>query len=324
MINDQNLFRHLTRGPGRPQVVLYGNGLERTEGQPGWGKLLNALRAPGVAELADGDPRWNIPFPLLYQLLSTPVPAPPTLSRDDVEAEERRLRDGLSKLASGHVALLDRLPALGADHVLTTNYTYCLERTFLPRRDFSAGRARTAARFCLLPQRKGRPWSETCYRLHTGYIAENADGSLVGLWHIHGEASVPRGVVVGHDRYGRLLARIQDCCPRRYRGRPQDAIRRAFSSWPDLFLFGDVYVVGLGLETCETDLWWLLRRKQRERYADGRVYFFDNDEGHELRDGLLEAHGVAINHGVVKVPGKYEAFYRAALDRIGGLIQQNR
>jgi hypothetical protein len=141
MINDPRLFRHRTRGAGRPQVVLCGNGLERAEGQPGWGELLNALRAPGVPELADGDPRWDLPFPLLYQLLSTPVPAPPTLSRDDVEAEERRLRDGLSRLSSGRVALLDALPGLRADHVLTTNYTYCLERSFLPVDAGAGGRA---------------------------------------------------------------------------------------------------------------------------------------------------------------------------------------
>ena len=325
MINDPKLFRHRTRGAGRPQVVLCGNGLERAEGQPGWGELLNALRAPGVPELADGDPRWDLPFPLLYQLLSTPVPAPPTLSRDDVEAEERRLRDGLSRLSSGRVALLDRLPGLCPDHVLTTNYTYCLERSFLPGRDFSFGRARTASRFCLLgPREDGRPRSETCYRLHTGYLASNADGSPVGLWHAHGEVSVPRGVVVGHDRYGRLLARAQACCDRRYGGGSKEPAARAYSSWPELFLFGDVYVVGFGMETCEADMWWLLRRKQRERYADGRVYFFDNGGGGGLRDRLLEAHGVAINSGVERVPGDYGAFYRAALDRIGELICQNR
>ena len=326
MINDPTLFRHRTRGAGRPQVVLYGNGLERVEGQIGWGELLNVLRAPGVDELVDGDARWQIPFPLLYQLLATPVPARPTLTRDDVEDEGRRLRDGLSRLGSGHVELLDRLPALGADHVLTTNYSYCLEKSFLPGRDFSKGRARTAARFCLLaPGDDGRTRSETCYRLHTGYSASNADGSAVGLWHVHGEVSVPDGVVVGHDRYGRLLGRIQECCSaRRYRGRPGGAELRAFTSWPELFLFGDVYVVGLGLETCETDLWWLLRRKQRERYADGRVYFFDNGVGHGLRDRLLVSHGVAINSGVKKVPGDYAAFYERALDRIGALIRENR
>jgi hypothetical protein len=56
-------------------------------------------------------------------------------------------------------------------------------------------------------------------------------------------------------------------------------------------------------------MWWLLRRKQRERYADGRVYFFDNGGGGGLRDRPLEAHGVAINGGVERGPGEYSAFW---------------
>lgn len=83
-------------------------------------------------------------------------------------------------------------------------------------------------------------------------------------------------------------------------------------------------MVDFRLEICETDLWWLLRRKQRKRYADERVYFFENDEGHGLRDRLLESHGAAINNGVDKVPGDYAAFYERGLDRIGELIQVNR
>ena len=43
----------------------------------------------------------------------------------------------------------------------------------------------------------------------------------------------------------------------------------------ELFLFGDVYVIGFGFEQCEFDLWWLLRRKQREHYGDGKVFFYD-------------------------------------------------
>lgn len=31
----------------------------------------------------------------------------------------------------------------------------------------------------------------------------------------------------------------------------------------------------LWIYQCEFDLWWLLRRKQRDHYGDGRVYFYD-------------------------------------------------
>lgn len=78
----------------------------------------------------------------------------------------------------------------------------------------------------------------------------------------------------GHDRYGRLLKRIEVACGKqRYSGKSNEIVDRNFHSWPELFLYGDVYIVGLNLSESEFDLWWLLRRKQRERYADGKVFF---------------------------------------------------
>ena len=318
-------FKCPSRGMGRPQIVLYGNGLERVEGQQSWEDLLNSLCANGTTELTKNDSRLNIPFPLLYQLLSTPHPAPSTLTMQDINDEEKRLKEGLSRLSSNRLTLLDKLTKLNADHIFTTNYSYCLERSFFTESDFSKSRVRTNKRFCLLPGRNGKQYCETYYRLHTGYLAHNDDGSKVGLWHIHGEMTVPKGVIVGHDRYGRLLGRIQDCCAsHRYRGKAENTVLQSLTSWPEIFLFGDVYIVGFGFYTCETDLWWLLRRKQREQHADGKVYFFTNDTGNNDRDELLKAHGVQINDGVNKCGGDYEEFYRNALSRIEELINTNR
>ena len=319
-------FRYPPTGAGRPQVLLIGNGLERTEGQPDWWALVDSMRHPKRASLSEKE-RDALPFPLLYQLLSTPEPAPPRMDAAAVTAEEKRLAEGLSKLRHLSNPLLDRLPTLGADHILTTNYSYCLEAAFFPRLDFTRSTSRSAKRFCLLPPREdGKRPRETAYRLHTGYAARNADGGSVGLWHIHGEVSVPRGVVVGHDRYGRLISRMVAVCGAETPHR-RETERRAFRSWPELFLFGDVYVLGQGFALCEHDLWWLLRRKQRERYADGRVYFYDNgDESRpdvRLRRQLLEAHGVLVDPDRVRDPN-YTAFYRAAMDAIAARIQANR
>ena len=41
--NTISAFRYPPSGKGRPQVLLIGNGLERTEGQPDWDALLDAL-----------------------------------------------------------------------------------------------------------------------------------------------------------------------------------------------------------------------------------------------------------------------------------------
>ena len=100
-----------------------------------------------------------------------------------------------------------------------------------------------------------------------------------------------------------------------------------FRSWPELFLFADVYIVGLGLGVSEFDLWWLLRRKQREENADGRVYFYTNDAGkseYRDRDLMLRALGVIVNPDGIKQQESHEKFYQAALKSIQKRIKANR
>ena len=78
------------------------------------------------------------------------------------------------------------------------------------------------------------------------------------------------------------------------------------------------------------DLWWLLRRKQREEKATGRVYFYTNDtdkprkRDYRDRDLMLSALGVQINPGSVKKGTDYDRFYEQAMDDIGRRIATNR
>ena len=319
-------FLHANKGKGRPQILLIGNGLERgKDGQPEWSALVNALRAPGREPITDEE-KEKIPFSLLYQLVSTPKPASSMLSAVEIRAEEQQLAEGLKCLKHSPNDLFMRLPSIGVDHVFTTNYTYSLEAAFFPRRDFQKPCSRDGVRFSLvIPDKDGKLHREQCYRLHTGYDAKNLDGSRAGLWHIHGETGVPMGIVVGHDRYGRLLSRMERLC-REEISLSKNREQHAFRSWPELFLFGDVYVLGLGFALCEYDLWWLLRRKQRERYGDGSVYFFTNDQKPEyaFRDRLLEAHGVQINPFGVDKQTDYNGFYNLAMDAISQQIRNNK
>ena len=83
-------------GPGRPQILLVGNGLEQADDTPrapdaarkskSWAELLMALMAPDPVKTYPGEPDLltdegekrakmdsvaAVPFPLQYQLLST-------------------------------------------------------------------------------------------------------------------------------------------------------------------------------------------------------------------------------------------------------------
>ena len=237
-----------------PQILLVGNGMERKSGQKEWSELLELLIADNSFHLKK-EMEDNIPFPLLYQLLSTPLPAPAHLSSKDIQDEEKRLADAMRTLSNHSNVFLDQLPMLDADHIMTTNYSYCIERAFFTNLNFTNQRVRGKYRFCLA-KKKGTnaPLRERDYRLHSGYLAQS-ENRKTGIWHIHGECFTPRGIFLSHDRYGRLLQRIESICEnQRYSKTARDTPVKQYTSWPELFLHGDIYVLGLGFETNELDL----------------------------------------------------------------------
>ena len=352
-------FEYPVRGTGRPQIVLIGNGLEMKSGQVAWKKLVDNLTVPNCIPITDEEKK-NMPFPLLYEVLVLNRPIPQILDAAAIRDEEKCLKREMRNLVNSSNDLLDELPELNADHIFTTNYSYCLEKAFFPKRDFTSSVSRSSVRFNLLMSDENeKQMRESQYRLHSGYLAKNSNSTNVGLWHIHGESSASEGIVLGHDRYGRLLKRIIEICSDLdYKGITKKK-PRCFTSWPELFLFGDVYVIGFGFDQSEFDLWWLLRRKQRERHGDGRVIFYDKcisikepikinslltPEAREaavkeneniiwhnhsvrkkiLRDKLLAAHGVQILDCGSSNETGYDEFYKRAFSDVRARIEKCR
>ena len=319
----------------RPQVLLIGNGLERgcaptipdpkgVAEQLSWGELVAAISVDGCVQLSMEE-KDELPFPLMYSLLSVPNPAPVSLTKNMLEEEENRLKAAMNKLSQNSNWRLDALKSLGADHILTTNYSYGLEQSFFPGKDFFNSKTRSYSRFNLNPEIKdGKPVREINYRMHTGYLAQNQDGSKVGLWHIHGECSVSRSVVLGHDRYGRLLSRIEKLCDsQNYFAVSKKPENVFIHSWPELFLYGDIYIVGFGFHHSEYDLWWLMKRKQRERMGTGRVYFYEQPNEKSLIQKMMRAHGAELPD-VSAALNDYDDFYKKAFHDIAKRIRLNK
>ena len=325
-------FVYPIKGPGRPQILLIGNGLEYKSGQRSWEQLVYDLTLPEKRGMHEAE---SLPFPLRYELLSTPSEAPIPREYKDIFQEERRLAAAMETMVHKSNPLLEKLPELQMDHIFTTNYSYCLEQAFFPHCNFGSSQIRSKFRFDLRDKEsKVLRKREVEYRLHTGYFSPASSNipQGTGLWHIHGESSVPRGIILGHDRYGRLLARIVQCCQSIGKRTAKKAVQKdggkiTFRSWPSLFLFGDVYILGFGFDTCEFDLWWLLRRKQRESNGDGKVYFYDKppvSEPEETRNSLLQANGVKIRNAGATEETDYDTFYAAAMQDIRQIVEQRR
>jgi hypothetical protein len=320
----ENPFQYPRKGPGRPQILLIGNGLEYESHQKSWKELLKQLTVSDAIQPDDARCE-GVSFPLLYQLITTPLPAAAHLSGKELVKQDQHLGGVIKTLNHTSNVYLNMLPDLDADHIMSTNYSYCMERAFFPTVDFTKSSARTQRR-CYLAQKDGKPVFERQYRLHTCYLAQKGSRKT-GLWHIHGECTEPNGIILSHDRYGRLLNRIVEICGnQKYITDKKAHEKHTFTSWPELFLYGDVYVLGLGLTFQEFDLWWLIHRKQRERYSDGKIYFYEQKPkaGYTSKHLLMQANGVVLCDAGCDDTGDFDSFYRAALQDIQQKIKQSR
>ena len=142
--------------------------------------------------------------------------------------------------------------------------------------------------------------------------------------HIHGECTVSHGVVLGHDRYGRLLSRIEKLCDsQNYSAIAKNQENVFIHSWPELFLYSDIYIVGFEFHLSEFDLWWLMKRKQRERMGTGHIYFYEHPDPNRLIQKKMRTHGAELPD-VGATIDDYDDFYRKAFADIAGKIKANK
>lgn len=256
----------------------------------------------------------NIPFPL--QIVAA------TGDRvDHTIKEHREAFYGLSNIEQIQ-APIEQLLSIPFDHILTTNYSYEVECV-------ADKRVKADGVFCKKLQACNPPATkaETKYMLHT-YNKVRFQGHEHRIWHIHGEARKPDSVILGHYYYGILLGKYQELLGKR--GNKQEFREKAgeppvISSWLDAFIMGDVYVLGFGYDFTEMDLWWLLKRKQREKATTGKLYYYTHRQDDAAKLALLRAYGAEIEDlGYDTAPEDYRLFYQSAIEDIGKKVLRQR
>lgn len=290
-----------------PQVLFLGNGLNRAYGANDWGELLKHIQKnPRVSF----DQMNDLPFPLQAVLA--------TEDHVDVVCKEASLREQGVKDIEPMRQQLQTLLRIPFDHILTTNYSYEIER-------IANNKVKQDGEYCkkLTRTTLKNKKAESKYMLHT-YNEVCFENNEHKVWHIHGENRKPQSLILGHYAYGTLLSKYQD--ELRKRGnkqfeREQQGEPPYIESWIDAFIMGDVHIIGFGFDFSEMDLWWLLNRKKREKASHGNVVFYSPIEGNELRLSMLEAYGVRIeNLGFYSKPSNFKAFYEAAIAHISNSI----
>lgn len=263
-----------------PQVLLLGNGLNRAFGGENWSKAIESIWKNKAVLHADVK---GVPFPL-QTVIGTEDKVEEVLKR------KPQFMYGLENLDEIKTPL-SRLLTLNFDHILTTNYSYEIERVMIPTIDCGGN---ACARF--LAHTGDCKRAESKHLIHA-YNQIDYCGHTNRVWHIHGEARKPSSVVIGHYNYGKLLDQyIKELDDRKniQYERQQSGKAPAISSWLDVFIMGDVYVLRFGFDFSEFDLWWRLNRKKREKAECGRTVLYEPSYGNEVKHALLDTYGVEV------------------------------
>lgn len=286
-----------------PQVLLLGNGLNRAYGADDWRSLLKRIH--------------HNPKVSFEELQSLPFPLQAVLATDDqLEAvlnEETLKSQGILDIEPMRQQM-ETLLQIPFDQILTTNYTYEIERV-------ANKYVKQGGEYCkrITKTTETNKKAEGKYLLHT-YNEICFNGHVHKVWHIHGENRKPQSLILGHYAYGILLSKYQKELSSRGNKqfvREQEGKPPILKSWLDAFIMGDVYVLGFGFDFSEMDLWWLLNRKKREKATHGNVYYYSHVKGNEVRLSMLEAYGAIIeNVGFYCAPYDFKSFYHAAIEDI--------
>ena len=109
------------------------------------------------------------------------------------------------------------------------------------------------------------PWNYYYGKKGMKLLSSPNDG--FGIWHVHGMATHPRSIRIGLNDYMGLVERSRGIIQKNYLGKGFIST----NTWLDIIFSKSLFIFGLGLETDEVFLRWLLlqRAKYNEIYKAG-------------------------------------------------------
>lgn len=306
----------------RPTALLLGNGLTRGSGGLSWNQAIIRLATDNnvikefMMDPDDCEKGFKIPY--------TPL-ALVTASTDDSERHSQYEKVFYPKEFAVSKQL-KRLVSLPFSALLTTNYTYEIENALME--GFSQLTRSTQLKRSVNLNQKNRSDRYLIQRCN------HLSPSGPQIWHIHGEVNRKSSIILTHDEYARLVSamltylRVQE---NRYYNTMDHF---AFLSWIDYLLVADVYILGLGLDFSEFDIWWMLGRRLREKAKVGRIVYYEHEsdktrEKHlALSQAGVEVESLGFNSQQMddypNTNAFYDAFYDAAICNIEKQFQREK
>lgn len=239
----------------RPQVLLVGNGLLRPSNNDySWENIIKKMKKDEVDEIKFAG--------LPYAIQATVV------TEVDDKKRYSKYAEAFKNYPYDNKEIILDYTNLPFDAILTTNYTYELENS-IENKYSSLGNASKRKRIQYTADKAEKKFFLRTYnKISSNDFAQN-------IWHIHGELRNKESIVLTHNEYARLTAKILNYVKERKNEYQKFYEELSFKSWVDYLLMGDVYIVGQGLDYAEFDLWWLLSRRMRENAQIGRAIYYD-------------------------------------------------
>lgn len=232
---------------------------------------------------------------------------------------------------------LSKLFSIGFDSILTTNYTFEVEKVLLnecnekedsrveeSNAEEVVNSIRENLTLCaenLDKEAKDRLFKHTFKQLSILklHFAINKEQKVNRIWHIHGNLTDPCSLIFDHHSYGNSLSVFHEYM-RSFMKNFNLAITHSaekyiIGSWIDYFFLSNIYIVGLSLDPSEIDLWWLLHEISRlkdelkEKYKNiilGKITFYDVERN---LDKELQKKALSSAFGI-----HYKNFYRKDVD----------
>lgn len=225
--------------------LLIGNGINDITPGKSWEDVLDDIIQ--FCALSDINKKQK-PFPILYdEIFLRAVQA----GQWDEFQVKSYIAQSVSEITPNEIHA--RIRETNFSHVLTTNYDYTLQGE--------------------TPKKNEGLVFERLYS-----VFRNHQLGDTKFWHIHGEANYPASINLGYEHYCGQLQNMRNYAVTGTYYKSDEIIKSSLisrlkagkapnnQSWIDLFFTSDIHIVGLTLDFVETDLWWLLTYRARNKF----------------------------------------------------------
>lgn len=231
------------------KTLLIGNGLNRTlEFSISWSELLcDIAKEYNVEYIPD------LPMPLEFERIVNTILSNSNIPSDQIYSDVKaEIAKKVKNVRLPDKAIQRELATVKADAIITTNYDYLLEYAY--NSDFSY-KGKTNSKYL---------WEATSIQQGTKF------------YHMHGMADNPASICLGYEHYMGIVEKLRSMLNTKVKKR-QDGmkIKRVLQGedaptnyWGERFYTTDVDIIGLGLTTVESDIWWILTHRAYIYYSN--------------------------------------------------------